>query len=56
MMQPVMRFLDYSLVQLLGPLSTPELFSDEAENMTQEEKEKLKQRKQEIKDPMAAVK
>lgn len=32
MMQPIMRILDYSLVQLLGPLTQPELFK-EGENL-----------------------
>lgn len=54
MMQPVMRLLDYVLVQALGPLTTPELFMDETV-LEKTMKEKMEKKKREIKDPFAPL-
>ncbi|EGR30928.1 PH domain protein [Ichthyophthirius multifiliis] len=52
--RPILRLLDYSLVQLLGPLSTPELYTDEELNMQQ--KQEMREKENQAKDPTILLK
>lgn len=56
MMQPIMRFLDYALVQLLGPLTTPELFMEDTSALNEKKQEEIKAKKEESQNPFIALK
>ncbi|KAL4498677.1 hypothetical protein ABPG73_003474, partial [Tetrahymena malaccensis] len=49
--RPILRLLDYSLVQLLGPLGTPQFFVDEGE-IGDDQKIQLAKEQEKAKDPM----
>ncbi|KAL4496109.1 hypothetical protein ABPG72_015531 [Tetrahymena utriculariae] len=53
--RPILRLLDYSLVQLLGPLGTPQFFVDEGE-IAEDQKIQLAKEQEKAKDPMEPLK